>query len=535
MEIFAISGLVNGSVAVGFGLLVILKNWRNRVNQLYFLMTISLAIWSFYYWLWLSSTDYDTALNYVQLLSAGSLFIPVFFFHWIVTYLNQERSHRIILILAYLLSISILFFYKSELFISGLSQKLYFTFWPSAGIIYDLYFSLIYVGLVLFSWLLLFRARKDRRYESKRGPILYLIIGSLIGFGGGFTNFPLWFGLPIPPYGNFLIAIFPFTFFYSMYKYKLFSTKTLTTEIGVFLLAEILLVKTVLSNSLTELILQAILFLLVSFFGIIIVRSVYKEIQQREKIEKLAGDLARANKNLATANDRLKEVDQLKSEFVSLATHQIRGPLSAIKGYASLVLEGDYGKLTEKLNDPLEKIYKSSQSLIVIVEDFLNISRIELGRMKYDFTRINLSALITELVAELKPNIESKGLSTSIKIEKDVEIVADDGKIKQVFANLIDNAIKYTKEGTVTISLDCIKGKAHFAVKDHGIGMNKDTIPKLFQKFSRAKDASKTNIMGTGLGLYVASEIVKAHHGRIWAESDGEGKGSTFRVELDCK
>ncbi|MES2087913.1 MAG: HAMP domain-containing sensor histidine kinase [Patescibacteria group bacterium] len=238
---------------------------------------------------------------------------------------------------------------------------------------------------------------------------------------------------------------------------------------------------------------------------------------------------------LEIVNDRLKELDQLKSEFVSLATHQIRGPLASIKGYASLMIEGDYGEVPAQLNEPIDVIFRSSQSLAIVVDDFLNVSRIEQGKMKYDFTTFDLCALVQEVYTEAKPNIEKKGLSISSKCSPDtVNINGDRGKLKQVVGNILDNSIKYTPKGSINLSLtaDKASGKAILTIKDTGVGIRATTIPHLFQKFSRAEDASKVNILGTGLGLYVAREMIEAHGGRIWVESPGLGQGSTFFVEF---
>jgi signal transduction histidine kinase len=156
--------------------------------------------------------------------------------------------------------------------------------------------------------------------------------------------------------------------------------------------------------------------------------------------------------------------------------------------------------------------------------------------MKYNLSHFDINALITQIAGELKPNIEKKGLVLTLRLVKEPTVVNGDvGKLKQVISNIIDNAVKYTPAGsiTVTTALNAAAKKVLVSVSDTGLGISEKTLPNLFQKFSRAEDASKANIMGTGLGLYVAKELVKAHNGKIWAESPGEGKGSTFNVELD--
>jgi len=164
----------------------------------------------------------------------------------------------------------------------------------------------------------------------------------------------------------------------------------------------------------------------------------------------------------------------------------------------------------------------------------LDVTRIELGKMKYDFERVDISKLINETYSELQPSIEKTGLDFKIEYDKKKHymVQADRNKIKQVITNLIDNSIKYTREGGVTISFDRSGNKVKVSVSDTGVGIPADVLPTLFQKFIRAKNANKQNVSGTGLGLFIARKIVETHNGRIWAESEGKNKGSSFIFEL---
>ena len=533
MGIFAISGLINGIIATTFGFLVITKNWRERPNQIYFLMTVSLAVWSFGYWQWQMATDYGTALFWVRVLSVGSLFIPVFFFHWVNLLIGKNNVNSIVLWISYAMIVGILFFVTSPLFIASLQHESIFPFWPIAGRAYDVYFSYLYLGLIAYTAYLLVRSYLTKQDKNRKGQILYIILGGLLGFGGGLTNFPLWFGIPVLPYGNFLVAAFPFFLGYSVLKYKLFNAKTIATEILVFFICIILLVEATLSTSLLDGFLKTAIFIVVSIFGFLLIRSVYREVIQREKIEMLAKDLQKAN-------DRLRELDTQKTEFISFATHQLRAPLTAIKGYASLVLEGDLGEVPAKIRDAGMNIFESAKTMANVVDDYLNVSRIELGSMKYNFEPLDMKALVGQVVEELKPNIMKAGLKFDFRAigEGPWTVSADPDKWKQVIANIIDNSVKYTPAGgSLVAALERVPNvdgtiPVRFSVTDTGIGIAPAVMPKLFQKFSRADNANKQNIHGTGLGLFIVREIVNAHHGRVWAESAGEGKGSKFIVEL---
>jgi signal transduction histidine kinase len=253
--------------------------------------------------------------------------------------------------------------------------------------------------------------------------------------------------------------------------------------------------------------------------------------EANDKIRELQKTVSSLEKN----NDKLRISGELKNEFISLATHQIRSPLGAIRGYTSLLLDGDYGEIPEKLLEPLNIILKSTDSLNKTVNDFLDVSRIEQGMMRYYMKDFDMHDLVLEVVDEFRINIKNKGLELKLHITRGSCFVHDDkAKMKNVLVNLIDNSIKYTQSGFVEIGLKKnINNKVLFYVKDSGIGISEETMPLLFQKFSRAKEVGKSNILGTGLGLYVAKKMVEAQKGRIWVTSDGEGKGSQFYVELE--
>lgn len=395
--------------------------------------------------------------------------------------------------------------------------------------VYIFYFSL----LIIVAFSLLFRTYfkiPDHAIEQKK-QIKILIIGTLFPF-----VFGMLFNLILPIYtyqyifaGPFFALFLVAAIGYAIRKYNFLNTKVFTVEILILTIWIFILLRTLIAKDSTEQINSLILLLLTVVAGLFLIKNVKKEISQREHIEKLAHDLS-------TANEQLKKLDIQKTEFVSLASHQLRGPLTAIKGYGSMLLEGDFGELSPMVKDAVEKMYKSTNDLVVIVGDYLDVSRIEQGRMQYDFSRFDLKELVENVTKELRPNVENAHLTLDFDTSsaRSYMIHADKGKIKQVIGNIIDNAIKYTLKGGIHIWLSANKAdKALISISDTGVGIHPDVIPKLFQKFTRAPDASQTNILGTGLGLYVARKMIEAHNGRIWAESAGQGRGSTFFIELD--
>ena len=260
-----------------------------------------------------------------------------------------------------------------------------------------------------------------------------------------------------------------------------------------------------------------------------------------EKVKQATQELSINNKRLqkmadqmALANDKLRKLDNAKSEFISIASHQLRTPLTAIKGFVSLLLEGSYGKITQEVRVTLNKIYLSNERLIELVEDLLNISRIESGQIEYKFEKIKLENICQEIMDTFVIRAKEKHLKIELKLPKKPlpEILTDKKKIREVISNLVDNALKYTPKGWVKVSLLQVEDKIQIRVSDTGVGISTDEIPHLFAKFSRGKDISKINTGGTGLGLYVGKKMVESLHGKIWVESKGVKLGSTFIVEL---
>ena len=260
-----------------------------------------------------------------------------------------------------------------------------------------------------------------------------------------------------------------------------------------------------------------------------LIRSVKREVRQREQIEQLAAGLEKAN-------ERLQILDKQKSEFVSIASHQLRSPLTAIRGYVSMMTEGSFGKLPDKANEALGRIQESTVFMASSIDDFLEVSRIESGNMKYDYKDINFKEQAEHIVDDLRADALHRGLLLMFRSDMNGTgmVHADAGKTQQILHNLINNALKYTLKGSVTVyARDDIKGKKMYVdIIDTGLGLSPENLKKLFGKFARAKVASSANIMGTGLGLFVAREMARAMGGDITVTSAGEGLGSTFTIIL---
>lgn len=249
---------------------------------------------------------------------------------------------------------------------------------------------------------------------------------------------------------------------------------------------------------------------------------------------KIYEDLQKTSAELVIANQQLKDLDKAKSEFLSIASHQLYTPLTALRGYISMIMEGDYGPVSEEQKPVLDILNKSTLRLIELIKDLLDISRIESGRLELHLESIDIVEIAKGLVADLLPNAIAKKLQLTFHdpTEQIPHVVVDSQRIRQVMLNFIDNAIKYTTEGNVDVFVTHSGEKVIFSVQDTGRGLKPNEVDSLFKKFSRVGGAARFNTEGTGLGLYVAKQIVHEHHGEVMVKSPGENKGSTFSMEL---
>lgn len=235
------------------------------------------------------------------------------------------------------------------------------------------------------------------------------------------------------------------------------------------------------------------------------------------------------NRKLEKANVELKKLDQAKSEFISIASHQLRTPLTVIKGYISMILEGFYGNTARPLKNTLKKVFESTERLIRLVNELLNVSRIESGKMVFNLQPMSLGKLVSSVVLELQQAAKDKGLKLIFQKSANLPpINGDEEKLRQVVMNLIDNSIKYTPHGKIWVNIERKDDVLEFSVKDTGMGIDKRDLPRLFQKFSRGTGMSLVHTEGTGIGLFIGKKIIEAHGGKIWAESKGRDQGSRF-------
>lgn len=247
---------------------------------------------------------------------------------------------------------------------------------------------------------------------------------------------------------------------------------------------------------------------------------------------RLYSDLETTTKSLDEANKKLQELDKLKDEFVSLASHELRTPMTAIKGSLSTILDGYAGDVAPQAKEFLSAAYNENDRLIRLVNNLLNISRIEAGRFVFTFSQVHVDTLISDVVEKLVGAAKEKNLVLTYERNPSLPIVMlDEDKIREVLINLIGNAVKFTHTGGVTVGAQMKEGMVVFSVADTGSGIAKEDQDLLFKKFSQVRGNYAKQTGGTGLGLYISKQIIEGHKGKVWLEST-LGKGSTFFFSL---
>ncbi|HEX6373796.1 MAG TPA: HAMP domain-containing sensor histidine kinase [Longimicrobium sp.] len=243
------------------------------------------------------------------------------------------------------------------------------------------------------------------------------------------------------------------------------------------------------------------------------------------------GDLARS---FDTMTEQLRELDRLKAEFVSVASHEIKTPLSVIRGYVTLLADGIYGDVTEQQKKTLEAVNAQTDRLARLVHRLLDVSRFEAGGARLELREIDLQSFFDDLTSDFRVLAVQNGIDFPVRLADDLppRILGDEDRLSEVLGNLLSNAFKFTSSGgTIRVEAARHDGGIQVEVEDTGVGIAQEKLPRIFEKFYQVENDVQPRSVGSGLGLAIAREIVEAHGGTIGAESQ-EGKGTRFRVFL---
>ena len=550
--------------ALVLGFFVLFRS-KTLEGKLLFLITVIFSLWNFFNLILWTNVNSDVVAFFWCLTSALEvcLFFVAFYFSYVfIRKKDAPLGLKFLLVIAvfpflFLNAKNVDYF---RLISCDVSQSLYITY---GAYVFEM---IIFIAIFLMAY---FQHRKEESAKIKKQIKLFTIgmeffLGCFIASGlvaNIFYEQGLPYAFQIEQYGLFGMPVFLIFIAYLIVRFGVFKIKVIGVQILVVMLVLLVGSQFFFAQNKLGLILTTITMLLLLVFGYILVRLVKKDVVHMKALEVANKEISERKEqlqmmadSLAVANDQLRKLDNAKTEFISIASHQLRTPITAIKGFVSLILEGSYGEIGEGVHGALEKVYVSTERLVHLIEDLLNVSRLESGRMAFTFEKANLEKLLQELYDNFILIAKTKKFYLDLKFPETVlpEIVMDYAKIRELISNFIDNALKYTEKGGVTIKTELraegvvidengfvIVGKkssfgkvVRITVSDTGIGIPKEEIPYLFKKFSRGKDVSRLHVGGTGLGLYVGKAISEAHHGQVWVESDGKDMGSRFIIEL---
>ena len=506
-------------------IIVIHGNWKDKFSRLYALVNIGLVIWATGRYLMLVATNQSEALLGAHILYFGSFAIYLFFLHSIIVFLNIEKHRRAILTLFYTIAVVLVVSNSTDIilgtkfFIADVSAKSIFAYYETPGQIYFLQlFSNIFIPIYAFFELI-------RRYKStsfeKQFQSKYILASSIIGFVGGSTILALVYDIPVQPIGIPLVAIQFGIITYAIVYHRLFNLKVLLTELLVFTLWIFILVRTIITENSTEQLVNSGLLLLTIIFGLILIRSVQNEVKQREKIEKLAKDLELANKK--------------QEDLLHIMNHDVKKPLSRDVGIFDSILGGSYGYQPPPMKHLVEEGLKLTRADTQKIIDFLNDANLKTGEVKYASVPFDLRRVVESAVQSMKKELMDANVELKTQIENDNTylVKGDEDKFSShVIGNLLKNLTTYARGKSATLSLTDGNGRILLKLKDTGVGITPNDMKNLFTKGGKGEQATQINKESTGEGLYDAKMTTEAHGGKIWAESEGAGKGSIFFVEL---
>jgi signal transduction histidine kinase len=515
--------------------LVYFKNRKNPINISFALLALSVSVWALTNGVFQATSNlklaYDVSvLSYIAaalIASSGYWFSSVF----------PETTDGFSKIKKRLLLISVLIIVLLTLWpgfvIKDVAEINSYKYIVTGSGLY------LFAGYVAILFFLSF-VNLIRKYRVSTGrfktQLKYVFLGTFIAaiFGTAFNlllpilgNYRyVWLG---PDFTIFLVALTA----YSIVKYNLMNIRVVLANMLVFIIGVILFSQIFLTTDLQGIITRALVFVLYSYFAYLLVRSVLREIKQREELSILNKELKRTSDDLKIANKHLKKLDKAKDTFIHIASHQLKTPLTANKGYLSMILGGDYGHLPESLKDPVNSLYRNNDHLNNIINELLDVSRITTGTLTLNPEPTDLSEIAKLQVEELIPQAKQKGLDLKFeKLNKQIPKVNVDPKmIKEVIMNFLTNAISYTEKGFVKLTVNVEKDEVILKVIDSGIGIPESEQSQLFSKFFRADNARQIRPDGTGIGLYLAKSIIERSGGKIIFESR-VGRGSAFGFKI---
>ncbi|GIW65565.1 MAG: hypothetical protein KatS3mg094_084 [Candidatus Parcubacteria bacterium] len=513
--IFIILGWVASAMGV-LGFIIYNQNRKGATNFAYLLLSLSTILWGIFNFLYNQPHLNNLALIFLRIHMFFAIWYAFSIFNLYYAFpnisFNYSKTFKYVLLpLTIFVSILTLTPLVFEKIISFKPDGTIGSVKTNIGIVL---FGITTIGLLISFFVGFIKKIYSVKETNLKYSAILIFIGALVTF-----TLHIIFNFIFPNvFGNakyiqfgilYSIPLILLTFL-AIVRYQFLNIKFILIDILISILLILTAFQILISINFIEILIRIIIFIFILIVSLITIQSVRKEVELREKLEKL---------------------NRIKSEFLSFASHQVKAPMAVVKGYAELIADG-IENVPEQAKDFAKKIKDSVDKLLVLIEQFMDYRRIEEGKMDLNFEEVEIISLIKEILNNFTILAKEKNLELSLETNlEQIILKVDKLRFSQVIQNLIDNAIKYTPQGWVKVSVYKQNNELIICVSDSGIGMSKELQSKLFGEFVRDPSIKK-EIRGTGLGLYIVKNLVEAHQGRIWAESEGEGRGSKFFVSL---
>lgn len=535
---------------------------------------IGIAVLRFYYYSFAGGAVVPYALTKLSLVSAISVFF--LFLLFVYSFPQEKLVIRRWLLWAIILSYGIAVVLSLVPGVVHISDEFIFqgnrySYNPQInwGKAYAFYYTPLLFLYFIMGLLHLVSTYRRMTNRLQRTQVRYLLLGDI--FGGGFG---IAFGLFLqffPAFVDFFwvgrFAGFVFVVFsaYAVLRYHLFDIKVIATELSVFAIWLFFLIRVAIAPTSREQIIDIWLFFLIVVFGIFLIRSALKEVKQKEKLAELNSKLDKTNADLKDLNEHLEqkvdeqtveikrayevekkarieleELDKAKDQFILTTQHHLRTPLTIVKGYLQSI--GQKARsFDESTKTYVAKAQEATERISALVNELLDVSQMEVGKSIIIKESTNIKRLVENVVKELEAEIQKRNITINVRMGNDTVLNVDPHKISEGLTNIIDNAVKYNKEGgSITVNgmktthpIERDKQIYRLTIEDTGIGLIPEELAKLFDAyFQRGEEAEKLYTTGRGIGLSVTKNIITAHGGRIYAESEGRNKGARFTIEL---
>jgi signal transduction histidine kinase len=520
LDLLSVGIVVAATCVLGFA--VYFSNRKSITNRVFLAFSIVTAIWGIINYLEFQFIQPLATLwilrSILFLATFHAILIYIFFLVFPSEHYVFPKRYKFIVLfttlLTALLTLTPLVFKTAKLTENGV-----ISYTTGQGIIFFVVFTIYFTSFAFINAI-----KRLRKAKSKidRGSLIIILTGFIISFSLIIILamiFPVFLNNPgFNKYSSLLIFPFILSCAYVILRHKLLQIKSRESIILTLALLIIIFIGLVYSRNHTEIISAGIVYIVAIIFTVLIIKLIVNEALHREKIEKLAKDL--------------KEANEVRSELIALATHHIATPLTAMKGYVSLIQEGIYGKVPSQISPTIEILERSTNSMSNTIRDFLDVSRIDEGEIKYDFSRFDFRNILERIIDEYRVQIERKedALTYDFDTTQDYSINADQDRIKRAISNLVENSIKYTSHGLIKINLSKKDNKILLWISDTGARSLPTVSPRLSKKFNQTGNETEANIVGNALGLYSAKKIIEHHQGKLTIQSTDFEKGILFEV-----